>query len=515
MRKLKLIGLTLIIIFTFINKSIAQETFNVLRFKDANLIKVLETLSKLLNINIVIDDDVPVNKKITIFVEDLAPDTALELILLSNGLKKKQIDKKTIIVYPQRNQERYEEQQIFRVYHLKHVKPMEVTRLLKGISKNMKIYSDEERNVIVIYDTASNIKKADSLITSVDIQKTQALVSIELLEVDSEKLKELGIEQTQTSYSIKNFRSEMKEWPLKLVLIKNASSTTILAKPRLRLLESEKAKIHIGDRIPIEITTNTASPSGGNNIQIEKRIEWVDVGVKLNLEVKRIHGNNTVTMNIETEVSSIIKFTKEGYPEIRTRKAETKINARNGETVVIGGLISDHELTSFSKMPYLDRIPILRDFLKKRKRRKNRSEIIMLVTSYIVDSSTFKKKFDADKNFKYLNTAAKIKKADFQKFADKNLSIAAHSKKVSSYFQHAFLALLDKNYKSALVYLLKVIKINPYHADAYYLLGDIYKKLKEKNKAVRFYKLGLKLSPTHKKAKYVKIYLNKIKNKNM
>jgi general secretion pathway protein D len=166
-------------------------------------------------------------------------------------------------------------------------------------------------------------------------------------------------------------------------LIKQDSDAQTLANPRVRVLNGKPANFHIGDRIPIQTSTVQSTTT----VAVTSTFEYKDVGIKLNIE-PNVHLNNTVTLKMKLEISSLgdaIDFgNNQKQYKFGTRNADTTINLRDGETVIIGGLIKDEERKSANKVPLLGDIPILGKLFSSTDEGTIKTDILMSITPNIV-----------------------------------------------------------------------------------------------------------------------------------
>ena len=155
----------------------------------------------------------------------------------------------------------------------------------------------------------------------------------------------------------------------------------LLSNPRIRVKNNEKAKILVGDKVPIITTTSTA------NVGISENVQYVDVGLKLDVE-PRITLDDFVNIRIGLEVSSLGErtTTRNGATvfTIGTRNANTVLRLKNGETQVLAGLILDDERKNASKVPGLGDIPILGRLFANQEDRKSKTEIVLAITPRII-----------------------------------------------------------------------------------------------------------------------------------
>ncbi|TMH87633.1 MAG: type II and III secretion system protein, partial [Betaproteobacteria bacterium] len=132
--------------------------------------------------------------------------------------------------------------------------------------------------------------------------------------------------------------------------------TNVLANPRIRVKNKEKARIHIGDRVPV--ITTTAAATGGF---VSESVTYLDVGLKLEVE-PQIYLEDEVGIKVGLEVSSIVNSIKSTSGtltyQIGTRNATTNLRLHDGETQVLAGLISDADTRNAESVPGLGDLPI-------------------------------------------------------------------------------------------------------------------------------------------------------------
>jgi general secretion pathway protein D len=162
---------------------------------------------------------------------------------------------------------------------------------------------------------------------------------------------------------------------------KTTGDVNLISNPRIRVRNNEKAKVMVGDKVPIITTTSTA------NVGISESITYLDVGLKLDVQ-PRITLDDFVNIKIELEVSSLgdKTVTKNGASvySIGTRNERTQLRLKDGETQVLAGLILDGERKSGSKLPGLGDIPVLGRLFANQEDRKNKTEIVLAITPRIL-----------------------------------------------------------------------------------------------------------------------------------
>ena len=163
------------------------------------------------------------------------------------------------------------------------------------------------------------------------------------------------------------------------------SDTNLLASPRIRARNKEKARILIGDRVPI--ITNTVTPVQSGSSVVTGSVQYQDVGLKLEFE-PQVYSEQEVGIRISLEVSSIVKEISGpngslAY-QIGTRSAQTALRLRDGETQILGGLISSDDRNTSSRIPGLGHLPTIGKLFGNNYGNNNKSEIVLSITPHIL-----------------------------------------------------------------------------------------------------------------------------------
>ena len=388
-----------------------------LELRDANIKVVFEALSRATGINFILDKDIKADTKASIFIKKARIEDAIDMVLSSNGLQRKMLAENTMLVFSSTQQKQKDYQDLMiRSFYLSNTTAKQVAALIKSMLKTKDIFVDDRLNMIVMRDTPEAIHIAEKLVAVNDLADPEVMLDIEVLEVSRSRLQELGIEYpnriavnslipitTVTSAtgvvasSTVNTASQLTLAGL-LGLNKNrfdvspnpavnfrktTGDINILSNPRIRVRNNEKAKILVGDKVPVITTTSTA------NVGISENVQYVDVGLKLDVE-PRITADDYVNIKVGLEVSSLgdRTITKNGATvyTIGTRNANTILRLKNGETQVLAGLISDDERKNASKLPGLGDIPLLGRLFANQQDQKTKTEIVLAITPRIISN---------------------------------------------------------------------------------------------------------------------------------
>lgn len=390
-----------------------------LQFRDANLKLIFEAISKASGINILLDKDIKADLKASIFVKEASVEDALSLLLMQNQLEKKVINDNTIYIYPATVAKLKDYQDlVVRVFQLSNADAKQMQTLLKGIFKIKDIYVNEKTNSIIIRDTPEVANLAAKLIASQDVSEPEVVLDIEVIEISLDRLAQLGLTYpTQVTLSAGaaaaaatttggaasagglslydlmhlnkskiNVLTPTGGINIAANLQAQDSDTNLLTSPSIRVKQHEKAKIHIGDRVPI--ITNTVTPVATGTPLVTGSVQYIDVGLKLEVEPD-IHSDGEVGIKTSLEVSTISNTITNAASgsvayQIGTRNANTVLKLKDGETQILAGLISNQEMKGVVKVPGVGDIPVLGRLFSNHSTDKKKTEIIMSITPHIV-----------------------------------------------------------------------------------------------------------------------------------
>jgi general secretion pathway protein D len=398
-----------------------------LQFRDAGVKIVFEALSRTSGINILLDKDVRPDIKTSIFVKDVSVEDAIGLILMQSQLEKKVISDNTVFIYPNTPAKLKEYQDLkIRSFHLTNADPKQMLTMIKTLLKTKDIFVHEKTNSLVMRDTPEAIRLAEKMVADQDLADPEVMLEVEVLEISRSRLSEIGIKWpdqltltspttltptatavvsagvpviTNTTASTPINFGLLKHTPLNsylttplsvtLNLMMQDSDTNILASPRIRARNHEKAKIMIGDRVPV--ITNAVTPVTTGSPVITGNVQYLDVGLKLEVEPE-VHMDNEVSIKIGLEVSSIVKEVLNNVSgtlayQVGTRNTSTVLRLKDGETQILAGLINDEDRNTASKVPALGQLPILGRLFSSHKDDAVKTEIVLSITPRIVGNN--------------------------------------------------------------------------------------------------------------------------------
>ncbi|WP_425060717.1 Type IV pilus biogenesis and competence protein PilQ [Sporomusa carbonis] len=278
---------------------------------------------------------------------------------------------------------------------------------------------DYATNSLVLYGTAAEAEKIQKLLDDLDVPYQQVSLEAEVVAITKDKSKDLGIEWsweatpqsadvTPPTYTaiqdssgnivgynvtpgkvtrdsnkgVIQFGRNPEGYPYEFyyqakinALVSNGDAK-ILAKPKITTINGKQAQILIGDRIPVLVE----SVSNGTTTTT---IEYVEAGIKL-IYTPRINTDGQITATVHTEVSSPTLVSDLKAYRITTREAETTVRLKDGETMVIGGLIGTTDSETKKAVPFFSDLPVIGALFKNFSKSHNETEVVIFLTPRIV-----------------------------------------------------------------------------------------------------------------------------------
>jgi general secretion pathway protein D len=390
-----------------------------LEFRDAPLRNVFDMIAQQSGLSFVFDKDVRLDARATLFSHNTPIMDAVDMLLMSSQLAKKVINPNSLLVYPDQPQKKMIYQELLvKSFYLGNADAKSTMAMLRMLVKAKDIHVDERLNLLVMRDTPEAIRLAEKIVAVQDLAEPEVMLDVEVLEIKRGRLLDLGIQypnqfsllntittQTATSSTVGapviTTNTTLSPLPLTVDklhhitganitmntpqanLKKEDSDVNILANPRIRVKNREKAKIHIGDKVPV-ITSNTTSTG-----VVSESVSYLDVGLKLDVE-PNVLMRDDVQIRIGLEVSNIVREIRSNNGtltyQIGTRNAGTTLRLKDGETQVLAGLISDEDRSTASRVPGLGDLPLLGRLFSNQRDERSKTEIVLLITPRVLRS---------------------------------------------------------------------------------------------------------------------------------
>jgi general secretion pathway protein D len=374
-----------------------------IELRDAPVRTVFELISKRTGMNFVYDRDVPADARVTVFVKDTTVDEVLRFVLVTTQLERRTLNPNTVLIYPNTpaKAQAYRELTV-KSFYLANADVKQTAQMVRSLVKTRDLFVDEKLNLLVVRDTPEAIRMVEKLIASQDLGEAEVMLEVEVMEVGHNQLSQIGVQWPSSaglsvigaagvpgqvtgteakSLNSGNFRLNVTDPLIALNLRQQAGRTNVLANPRIRVKSKEKARIHIGDKVPV--ITTTAGATGF----VSESVNYLDVGLKLEVEPV-VSLDDDVAIKVGLEVSNISQEVKTtggtvAY-QVGTRNANTTLRLRDGETQVLAGLISDEDRRSADKVPGLSRLPIIGRLFSNNRDTVNKTEVVLLITPRVI-----------------------------------------------------------------------------------------------------------------------------------
>lgn len=400
-----------------------------MEFKDTDMKSVFEIMSRTAGINFVFDKDIRQDSKISIFVRNNTIEDILKLILTTNQLAYKVLNSNSLLIYPNTPAKLKDYQElVVRSFQVAHTDVKQMVAMVRGIVKAKDIYVNEQLNLFIMRDTLEAIRLVERLVTLNDIAEPEVMLDVAILEIARANDFLLGPKLPQSvTYSsvlgaagapvagaaaLSQFGFEgLKSFTMNSQAVvdfkQSLSNADILANPRIRVSNREKAKIHIGEKRPFF----TANVQPGINSIVTSTPTFIDLGVKLDVE-PRIGLNNDVTMKITLEVSNrtgdLAGPSGATAPIVGNRSAETILTLKDGETQVLAGLIDNRDTRSVGGIAGLLNIPGLDKFTSSQNINRTKTEIVLLITPRIIRNIPKPTNLESEYHFGTASEAGKL-----------------------------------------------------------------------------------------------------------
>ena len=370
--------------------------------RPVSVMDIYRALGKAFGINILFDPKLR-DQELAIGLQDVVAQDALEILMRTANHFYKVLDEQTLIVAEDNPQNRRNyEDLVIQTFFLSNAEVKDVMTMLRSLVGAKNIAANDQLNAIVLRDTVDKVKVAERIIRTNDKARGEVVIEVELLQIDTGKLQELGVSLsdyrvTQSLQPNPIGVSDLRflnqgNWILQLPsiiydFVKNSSEAQLLASPQVRISDGEQASLHIGERVPIPVTTfNTAQTVGGNIVPITS-FQYQDIGIRLDLE-PRLHHNKEISLKLTVEVSNLSGFVPgpggQQQPVIGTRTIESTIRLKDGETNFLAGMIRTDETNTDTGIPGLSEIPVIGRLFSKKKTEKSRTDLVLTLTPHIV-----------------------------------------------------------------------------------------------------------------------------------
>jgi general secretion pathway protein D len=373
---------------------------------------VYKTIAKVAGINVLIDPEFK-PQKVNFELQDVSLAEALEMVAMQTKTFWRPVSANTIMVAADTGTKRKElEQNVMKTFYLRNAgTPADLQQAagtLKAILDISRIQVTPEQRSLTLRGTPDQMVLAQKLLDDLDKPKGEVVIDVMVMEVSRDRLRTIGVNPpTSTTVTLAGSSSggtsgsssltlnsltslnagdfSISAPSMSLSLLASDSNTKVIQRPEIRVLDSEKASLKIGDRVPIA----TGSFQSGVGGSVNTQFQYLDVGVNIDI-TPYIHGANEVTLKLSLEISSVTGETSVGgvtEPTIGQRRIEHEVRLADGEVNLIGGLLQDTDTNSLSGYPWLTKIPILKYLFGQENKERQQSEVVFAIIPHIIRSN--------------------------------------------------------------------------------------------------------------------------------
>ncbi len=376
--------------------------------------QIYRALADAAGINVIFDPQLK-DDNVSIVLTGVEFQKALETLLRQENHFYKIIDERTILIAadtPQ-NRKTYEDL-VIRTFFLSNADVTEVANALRALLQTTRISINKAENSVTLRDTADKVAVAERIVEQNDKQVAEVVVDVELLQVNTGKLQDLGIELNPRSITASvpapggttnlnaplgagQFNwSQLQQLTVNsigftlpsatLTFIKDNTNAELLAKPQLRISEGQKAQLLIGSKVPVPVTQFQSVGTGGVGAVTSPvtSYQYQDIGIKIEVE-PRVHHNKEVTLKLMVEVSN-----QEGnapgtsQPQFGTRTISSNIRLKDGETNFLAGLYRLDKSDISKTIPWVGDIPIIGLLFTHNTNDHRTTDLVLTLTPHII-----------------------------------------------------------------------------------------------------------------------------------
>jgi len=392
----------------------------VLKFQNRQIKEILDFLGTSTGINVAYDKDFAPTAPVSVNIDGVTLEEALQQILTVNGAYYKVLNPRSIIVVTDSTAKRtlYDEQAV-QTFYLSSADAGELESLLSKLITTTTtgvrptFAANKNANSITVRGTVPMLQMIERVIAMNDKPRAEISVDVEILEVNRGNAKQYGLDlssyqvglafspesrpDVDTTSSVFNLNTISAgvstadfyaAVPSAVIrFLEQDSETKVIAKPNLRGAEGEKLSLKLGEELPVPSTT-FYNPYGGGNIATTPLTSFTYKNVGVNLDIEpRVTYDGDIILKVALEISAKgpdQNVAGQNLPSFFSRKVETRLRLRDGESNLLAGLLRENERKTLKGVPGISHVPILRDLFASNDREIVQTDIVMLLTPHVV-----------------------------------------------------------------------------------------------------------------------------------
>jgi len=403
-----------------------------LEYVDADIQDVLQVMAIRSGVNIIYGPDV--TGTVTVSLKNVPFDQAFNTILALKGLTTLQVGDNILRVLTPATltDERQKEITYTKIFPLNYASAStvqsQVTNVLSARELKGIITVDDRTNSLIVTASQEGLDAVEKLLKELDVKPQQVMIEAKVVDVNLSDLTELGVSWSYENIATKadggtltqdktytigpidverkisetgvgrteatgaklvgpvpasggifsfGFITNREVFNAQLAALATQGKMKVLSNPKVTTINNKEAKILVGEKVPYKTTT---IGQGGVS---QESWQFLDAGIQLSVK-PTISPDGWITMDVKPVVSVPLAAAGGQAPTVRTRETSVTVMVKDMDTLVIGGLISDSDMDSISKIPLLGDLPILGYLFKYKSKQKTRTELLVFITPKIL-----------------------------------------------------------------------------------------------------------------------------------
>lgn len=367
-----------------------------LDFDQVTLGEIFLSLGKICDINVVLDPQVKAIPS-DLHLNQVLIREAFLLIGYSHNLVFRRVENSLFVI----SKDKVKEQSLTsKIFKLKNIRAADAKAMLAELVKTINV--SEEINSIMVIGTREQIAKAEKTINAIDKAQPQVLLEAQILEINKDALKELGVDWSDdvtlnvleaarpvempdvanpsaSPFRINGFERSPILLSQVIHMLENQNKAKLLSNPRVMTINNKQAEIFVGDRLPYTITSTSTGVA-------TTEVRYEEPGIRLKITPSIIE-NDFVVIRVEPEVSYIYGFRgpSDEYPWTKKRYALAYVRVKDGQAFAIGGLLNQEDKHNLYKVPMLGKLPLIGNLFEYNKHTVTDTELIIIICPTILN----------------------------------------------------------------------------------------------------------------------------------
>jgi general secretion pathway protein D len=393
--------------------------------RKTNLRDIFAAIQKNSGVSIILHNSVPQDISVSADLRGISFQRILDTLMLQSDLFYKVVAPNTIMVFKDSAQNRQNyENQLIKTFYLSNAVVDDVRTVFTTLMPLVKVVPDKRLNAITIKAKPTDMTIATRIVDRLDKAKAEVMVYLELLEVTETNLERVGLLPTldpmgntgvyrigatlsstdlgspnTNTGALRISKSDVKFlFPsLALDALKSSGDAKLVASPNIRVVSGEEGQVNIGEKhstmqgsfgtlgtgLGSTTSTSTATSALGGFSGVGNTYSYEEIGVKIKVK-PRVHFNNDVTLEVESEVTTLAASSNPDHPNIGRRNIKTQARLQDGETAVFGGLLKEDEQKSLQGIWGLSDIPVIGKLFGNNSKTATKTDVILTIRTVLV-----------------------------------------------------------------------------------------------------------------------------------